>query len=312
MPSLLGLRDTNAELLRYFVDQAKSMAEVLQRPVAKVPVLRGKRIALTFFESSTRTKMSFELAAKSLGADVLSFSEGSSSLSKGETVLDTVMTIAALGADCVVIRDRHSLMPVYLTKHLKIPVINAGDGTNEHPTQALLDLAVLDESWQGQFQGKTLAIVGDVARSRVARSHLWAARHLGMAVRIVAPKVFVEPGFEECFNVSVYNELKQGISGANAVMALRVQKERRSTGGPYIASNLDYFEAYGLTRQKLNDWAPGALLLHPGPVNRAVELAPDLLYDEPRSQIQRQVTMGVALRMAVLYWSMGGGNHGEG
>lgn len=307
MPSLLGLKYANADLLRHFLQQARSMLEVLERPVAKVPVLRGKRIGLLFFESSTRTKMSFDLAAKSLDANVLSFTESGSSMSKGETVLDTVMTIAALGADCVVVRDRHSLMPAYLAKHLTIPVINAGDGTNEHPTQALLDLAVLDEVWQGQFAGKTLAIVGDVARSRVARSHLWAAKQLGLTVRIVAPRVFIEPGFERCFGVEVFNNLKAGIVGADAIMALRVQKERQTTGGPYLASNLDYFEAYGLTKAKLSECAPAAVLLHPGPVNRAVELAPDLLYDEPRSKIQRQVTMGVAVRMAVLYWSLGGG-----
>lgn len=309
MPHLMGLKDVSGEQITHLLDQAESMQEVLARPVPKVPVLRGLRVALMFFENSTRTRMSFELAAKSLSADVLNFSSGTSSLSKGETLLDTAKTIEALGAHCVVVRDRHSGMPAFLAKHLSIPVVNAGDGINEHPTQALLDLLVLKRAW-GDFAGRTLAIVGDVARSRVARSHLWAAPKLGHRVRVVAPATFVEPGIEQTFGVSVTHDLQTGITGADAVMLLRVQKERQVGGGPYIPSDFDYFLRYGLTRQRLRDWAPHAVVLHPGPVNRAVEIAPDLIYGDS-SLIQEQVTTGVALRMAVLYWALGGNSGGQ-
>ncbi len=305
MPNLFGLRDLTAEQLTYLIGQSRSMLEVLQRPVPVVPALRGRRIGLMFFEPSTRTRMSFELAVKNLGADSLNFSAGGSSLSKGETLLDTAMTVSALGAHCIVVRDSHSGMPEFLSRHLDLPIINAGDGTNEHPTQALLDLVVMGEEWDDAFAGKTLSIVGDISRSRVARSNLWAARTLGMTVRLVAPRTFVDPGLEDCFGVPVFTDLEQGIRDADAVMALRVQKERRQAGGPYIPETLDYFLRYGLTRKKLDDLAPNAVLLHPGPVNRAVELAPDLLYNPDRSRIQRQVTAGVAVRMAVLYWALG-------
>lgn len=304
MASLFGLRSMSESALRDFLKQADSMLEVLGRPVAKVPALRGKRVALLFFEPSTRTRMSFELAAKSLGADVINFSTGNSSLSKGESLLDTAMTVKALGADCVVVRDTHARMPEFLAKHLELAVVNAGDGANEHPTQALLDLAVLNKVWNGEFKGKTLAIVGDIGRSRVARSHFWAAEKLGINIRVIAPDVFLEPGFQEAFSVSIFSSLEDGLKDVDAVMALRVQTERRGEGGPYLASAFDYFSRYGITKQRLESLAPNAFLLHPGPVNRAVELAPDLLYAD-KSLIQDQVQMGVAVRMAVLYWALG-------
>lgn len=306
MPDLLGLRGVAGEQILAWIRHARAMQEILQRPVAKVPALRGRRIALMFFENSTRTRMSFELAAKSLGADVLNFSASGSSLAKGETILDTAKTISALGADCMVVRDGHSQMPAYLSQHLEEPVINAGDGTNEHPTQALLDLCVLAQLWQGRFEDRLLVIVGDVARSRVARSHLWAAHALGHRVRLVGPRQFFEPGLVEAFGCELTSDLDAGLRGADAVMALRVQKERRQQGGPWLSSQLDYFRTYGLTRARLQQRGEAVPLLHPGPVNRAMELAPDLLYDADRSQIQTQVQTGVALRMAVLYWALGG------
>jgi aspartate carbamoyltransferase catalytic subunit len=309
MPSLTGFRGTDPSLLLHLLEQTASMREVLGRPVPKVPALRGRRVALVFFENSTRTRMSFDLAAKALGADVMTFTPGGSSLAKGESLLDTAQTIKALGAHCVVVRAEQVGLPGWLERHLGLPIINAGDGTNEHPTQALLDLSVLAAEWGGQWQGRTLAIVGDVSRSRVARSHLYAAKALGIAVRLIAPKTFLEPGLAERFGAAVTSNLEQGIRGADAVLLLRVQTERRGGGGPYLPSTVDYFRAWGLGEAKLKAWAPDAVVLHPGPVNRAVEIGHDLVYGAA-SRIQDQVTAGVAARMAVLYWALGGEQDG--
>lgn len=306
MRALNGLRGLTRERLLDLLEQAERMAEVLERPVPKVPALRGKRIALVFFEPSTRTRMSFDLAARSLGADLMNFTAGSSSLSKGESLLDTAQTIAALGADCLVVRSGNVGMPAFLERHVGLPIVNAGDGTNEHPTQALLDLLTLRRRWSGSFEGRVLAIVGDVARSRVARSHLWAAAALGHRVRIIAPRTFMEPGIEESFGVEWTADLEDGLPGADAVLLLRVQNERRGEGGPYIPEPLDYFLRYGLDRARLARLAPDVPVLHPGPVNRAVEIAPDLIYDPKVSLIQEQVTVGVAVRMAALYHVLGG------
>ncbi len=305
MPSLKGFRGADPSLLHHLLEQTASMREVLGRPVPKVPALRGRRVALLFFENSTRTRMSFDLAAKALGADVMTFTPGGSSLSKGESLLDTAQTIKALGAHCVVVRAEQVGCPEWLERHLGLPIINAGDGTNEHPTQALLDLSVLAAEWGGRWQGRTLAIVGDVSRSRVARSHLYAAKALGIHVRLIAPKTFLEPGLAERFDAEVTSSLEQGLRGADAVLLLRVQTERRGGGGPYLPSTVDYFRAWGLGEAKLKAWAPDAVVLHPGPVNRAVEIGHDLVYGEA-SRIQDQVTAGVAARMAVLYWALGG------
>lgn len=309
MPSLTGFRDIDTGLLRHLLDQTASMREVLGRPVPKVPALRGRRVALVFFENSTRTRMSFDLAAKALGADVMTFTPGGSSLSKGETLLDTAQTIKALGAHCIVVRAEQVGLPGWLERHLGLPVVNAGDGTNEHPTQALLDLSVLAAEWGGRWQGRTLAIVGDVARSRVARSHMHAARALGIGVRLIAPRTFLEPGLAERFGVEVTSDLAAGLRGVDAVLLLRVQAERRGGGGPYLPSTVDYFRAWGVGQSRLAALAPGAVVLHPGPVNRAVEIGHDLVYGES-SRIQDQVTAGVAARMAVLYWALGGEQDG--
>lgn len=309
MPSLTGLRDIEESVLRHLLDQTASMREVLARPVPKVPALRGRRIALVFFENSTRTRLSFDLAAKALGADVVTFTPGGSSLSKGETLLDTAQTIKALGADCLVVRGEQVGLPAWLERHLGLPVINAGDGTNEHPTQALLDLSVLAGEWGGELSGKRLVIVGDVSRSRVARSHMWAASQLGLRIRLVAPRTFLEPGLAERFDVEVTTDLDAGIADADAVLLLRVQAERRGGGGPYLPTTIDYFKAWGLGEARLRRAAPKAIVLHPGPVNRAVEIGHDLVYGEA-SRIQEQVSAGVATRMAVLYWALGGEQHG--
>lgn len=285
------------------------MREVLARPVPKVPALRGRRIALVFFENSTRTRLSFDLAAKALGADVVTFTPGGSSLAKGETLLDTAQTIKALGADCLVVRGEQVGLAAWLEHHLGLPVINAGDGTNEHPTQALLDLSVLAAEWGGELSGKRLAIVGDVSRSRVARSHMWAASRLGLRIRLVAPRTLLEPGLAERFGVEVTTDLDAGIADSDAILLLRVQAERRGGGGPYLPSTLDYFQAWGLDEARWRRVAPKAIVLHPGPVNRAVEIGHDLVYGEA-SRIQAQVAAGVATRMAVLYWALGGEQRG--
>lgn len=309
MPSLTGLRDIEEPVLRHLLEQTALMREVLARPVPKVPALRGRRIALVFFENSTRTRLSFDLAAKALGADVITFTPGGSSLSKGETLLDTAQTIKALGADCLVVRGEQVGLTAWLEQHLGLPVINAGDGTNEHPTQALLDLSVLAAEWGGELSGKRLVIVGDVSRSRVARSHMWAASRLGLRIRLVAPRTFLEPGLAERFGVEVTTDLDAGIADADAILLLRVQAERRGGGGPYLPSTIDYFKAWGLDEVRWRRAAPKAIVLHPGPVNRAVEIGHDLVYGEA-SRIQEQVSAGVATRMAVLYWALGGEQHG--
>jgi len=304
MPNLLTIRALSRARLLRLLEETRSMQEILARNVPKVPALRGKRVALLFFEPSTRTKLSFELAAKSLGADVMSLG-GGSSMAKGESLLDTMATIRAMGADLFVVRDGTVGAPAYLAEQLGVPVINAGDGTGEHPTQALIDLSVLQQTW-GEFRGKTLAIVGDLTRSRVARSHLWAAEHLGHRIRVVAPRTFVEPGLVRQFELELSDSVHTGLAGADAVLALRVQKERHLESGPFLPEDDDYFLRFGVTQAALAQLPAEAVVLHPGPVNRGVEMAPDVIYDPQRSRIEAQVAAGVAVRMAVLYWALGG------
>lgn len=289
----LDLEGMSASALTHLLDRAQ---EYLLRLEEQHLLLHGRTVANLFFESSTRTRTSFETAEKKLGANALNFAVSTSSVSKGESLLDTARTIHALGADIVVIRHGSSGAPEFLARRMpELAVINAGDGTHAHPTQALLDLLTMRQEW-GTITGKTVAIVGDIAHSRVARSNLWGLSILGARVRLIAPRTLMVnpvPGW----NAECFDDLKEGIRSADAVMALRIQRERMTTH--LLPSLREYSRRYLLTEELIARCAPDAIVLHPGPVNRAVEIDPALA-DGPRSRITAQVTNGIAARMAVL------------
>lgn len=295
---LLGIRALSAEQIQALYELADRFWEVLQQPTRKVAALTGSTVALLFFESSTRTKLSFELAAKRLGADVLSFSATGSSLDKGETLLDTALNILAMGVDAFVVRHRGVGTAHFLAKHLPVPVINAGDGTHEHPTQALLDTYTLYRHF-GRLEGLTLTIIGDLFHSRVALSHLHIAPKVGLSLRLCAPPSLI-PTLWYQLGYPIYTEVAPAVAGADAVLVLRMQKERQSY--PPIASWQEYSRFYQLRPEHLR---PGQVLLHPGPINWGVELHP-ALQAWPHTRILDQVTHGVAIRMAVLYWLLRG------
>lgn len=295
---LLGIRYLSPEQIQALYQLADRFWEVLQQPTRKVAALTGSTVALLFFESSTRTKLSFELAAKRLGADVLNFSATGSSLDKGETLLDTAMNILAMGVDAFVVRHRGVGTAHFLAKHLPVPVINAGDGTHEHPTQALLDTYTLYRHF-GRLEGLTLTIIGDLFHSRVALSHLHIAPKVGLSLRLCAPPSLI-PTLWHQLGYPIYTEVAPAVAGADAVLVLRMQKERQTH--PPIASWQEYSRFYQLRPEHLRS---GQLLLHPGPINWGVELHP-ALQTWPYARILDQVTHGVAIRMAVLYWLLRG------
>lgn len=298
---LLGIEELSAEEINFILDTAVSFREILERPIKKVPTLRGKTIVNLFFEPSTRTRMSFELAAKRLNADVLNFSTSSSSILKGETLLDTARNILAMKVDCFVIRHSAPGTPHIVAKNLSIPVINAGDGAHEHPTQALLDLYTIRER-KGRIKGLKIAIVGDISRSRVARSNIWGLSKLQAEVRLCAPPTLIPPRIEET-GTQVFFSLEKAIKNVDIIMMLRIQKERDK--GSLVPSNAEYREFFSLTEEKIKVAKDDVLIMHPGPVNRGIEL-PTALADGQRSIILDQVTNGVAIRMAILYLLLGG------
>lgn len=298
---LLGIEELSAEEINFILDTAVSFREILERPIKKVPTLRGKTIVNLFFEPSTRTRMSFELAAKRLNADVLNFSASSSSILKGETLLDTARNILAMKVDCFVIRHSAPGTPHIIAKNLSIPVINAGDGAHEHPTQALLDLYTIRER-KGRIKGLRIAIVGDISRSRVARSNIWGLSKLQAEVRLCAPPTLIPPRIEET-GTQVFFSLEKAIKNVDIIMMLRIQKERDK--GSLVPSNAEYREFFSLTEEKIKVAKDDVLIMHPGPVNRGIEL-PTALADGQRSIILDQVTNGVAIRMAILYLLLGG------
>lgn len=298
---LLGIEELSAEEINFILDTAVSFREILERPIKKVPTLRGKTIVNLFFEPSTRTRMSFELAAKRLNADVLNFSTSSSSILKGETLLDTARNILAMKVDCFVIRHSAPGTPHIIAKNLSIPVINAGDGAHEHPTQALLDLYTIRER-KGRIKGLKIAIVGDISRSRVARSNIWGLSKLQAEVRLCAPPTLIPPRIEET-GTQVFFSLEKAIKNVDIIMMLRIQKERDK--GSLVPSNAEYREFFSLTEEKIKVAKDDVLIMHPGPVNRGIEL-PTALADGQRSIILDQVTNGVAIRMAILYLLLGG------
>jgi aspartate carbamoyltransferase catalytic subunit len=293
---LLSIEDLDRSDLERILETAERMQEVGTREVKKVPTLRGRTIVNLFFEPSTRTRTSFEIAGKRLSADVVNFSPTSSSLTKDESILDTARTLDAMAPDAVVVRHKVAGVPKRIADALAAPVINAGDGAHEHPTQALLDLLTVYQE-KGRIDGLSVAIVGDVLHSRVARSNIYGFRKLGAEVRIAGPPTLIPPA-SETLGVKAFTSLREAIDGADVVMALRIQNERLD--GAYVPSIREYSATFGLDRTKLRFAKDDAIVMHPGPVNRGVELSHDLADHRP-SVILDQVRNGVALRMAVLY-----------
>jgi aspartate carbamoyltransferase catalytic subunit len=291
------------ELLVKILDTAESFAGVGERAVKKVPLLRGKTIVNLFFEPSTRTRTTFELAAKRLSADVLNINSTTSSTTKGESLLDTLRTLEAMHCDMFVVRHAQSGAAHFIARHAAphISVINGGDGRHAHPTQAMLDMFTIRRH-KGDFAALRVAIVGDVAHSRVARSQIHALVTLGAAeVRVVAPRTLVPPGVE-ALGVSVHHNLREGLAGVDVVILLRLQSERMQ--GALLPSSHEYFQYYGVTEEKLAAADPQAIVMHPGPLNRGVEIDSDVA-DGARSVILRQVSYGIAIRMAVMSMAIG-------
>ncbi len=293
---LLGIEDLEREDIEKILHTAVRMQEIGNREVKKVPTLRGRTIVNLFFESSTRTRASFEIAGKRLSADVVNFSPSTSSLKKSESILDTARTLDAMDPDCVVVRHAVAGVPKRVADVLEAPVINAGDGAHEHPTQALLDLLTVQQE-KGRIDGLTVAIVGDILHSRVARSNIYAFSKMGAEVRVAAPPTMM-PAAVESLGVKAFTSLRDALEGADVVMALRIQSERLA--GSYFPSVREYAATFGLDRAKLHAAKEDAIVMHPGPVNRGVELAQELIDTRP-SVILDQVRNGVAIRMAVLY-----------
>ena len=306
---VISLADFTPNDYETVLQTAVSFLEVLSRRNKKVPTLQSKVVANLFFESSTRTRNSFELAAKRLSADTLNFSPGTSSLSKGETILDTARTFLAMGTDIMVIRHQSAGVPLAIARDMdalsgKVAILNAGDGKHEHPSQALLDLLTLcifmnpTNPSAKDLKGKKVAIVGDILHSRVARSNLWSLITNGADVHLAAPPTLLPPEFAE-YGAKIHYSLEPALEDADFVMTLRLQMERM--GQFLIPSLREYHAQYGITRDRLSKCAPNVQVLHPGPVNRGVEISSDLMDDPRLSLIDKQVTNGVAIRMSLLY-----------
>src|SRR3972149_5194373 len=301
--ALLGIEDLSAEEILLILDTAYSFKEVAARPIKKVPTLRGRTVMNLFFESSTRTRASFEIAEKRLSADSVSFgSVSGSSVSKGETLLDTARTLEAMAPDILVMRHASSGAPHFIARMCKSSVVNAGDGMHEHPTQALLDAFTIRER-KGKLQGLRVAIVGDIVHSRVARSNLWLLTKLGAEVVLAGPPTLMPPGIER-LGARVTRSVDEAVEGVDVVMMLRIQTEGLS--GHDFPSAREYFRLFGLTAERLARARSDAILMHPGPMNRGVEIDSSVA-DGPESVIIDQVTNGVAVRMAGLYLLSGGG-----
>jgi len=294
---LLTMRELDPGEIQLLVETAASLEEIATRDIKKVPALRGKTVVNLFYEASTRTRTSFEIAGKWLSADVINFSASGSSAGKGESFLDTAKTIGAMSPDVVVVRHSSAGAAALLARELTCSIVNAGDGAHEHPTQALLDLLTIREK-KGHFDGLSVAIVGDVAHSRVARSNIHAMKKLGMTVTVAGPPTLIPPHVQE-LGVKVSYRLDDAIRDVDVIMMLRLQHERMAGG--LIPSLREYSRYWGLTLDKLSAQArPDVLIMHPGPVNRGVELSPEVA-DGPYSVILDQVTKGVAVRMGVLF-----------
>jgi aspartate carbamoyltransferase catalytic subunit len=300
---LLGLDGVSRDDITQILDAADSFHEVLEREIPVVPTLRGKTIVNLFYESSTRTRISFELAEKRLSASPVSFSVSTSSVSKGETLRDTIKNIEAMKIDMVVVRHGAAGVPYFLTQCTNAVIVNAGDGLHEHPTQALLDMMTIRRKL-GRLEGLKVAIIGDIFHSRVARSNAWGMKTMGVNVVLCGPPTLL-PQHPESLGVPVTADLNEALDGADVVMLLRLQLERQSTGT--FPSIREYRERYGLDLEKLARLPENVLIMHPGPINRGIELASNVA-DGAHSVILDQVTCGVAVRMAVLFLLGGGEN----
>lgn len=299
---LLDLQSLTADEIVYLLDTAQSFKEIVARPVKKVPTLRGKSVATVFFEPSTRTRTSFEHAAKIMSADTYGLTATTSSSVKGESLKDTMLTLDAMGIDAFVIRHPMSGAAALAAQYVpRKTVINAGDGTHEHPTQGLLDLLTIREA-KGCIAGLTVVIVGDILHSRVARSNIWGLHALGANVRLVGPSTLM-PADADKLPVSVFTSLRAGLEGADVVNVLRIQMERQDAA--FFPSVREYAKLFGVSKETLKGAAPDVVVLHPGPMNRGVEIASSLADDGEIALITNQVTHGVAVRMAALFWLMG-------
>ncbi len=300
---LLGIEELSPEEIQLILDTATSFKEIATRPIKKVPTLRGRTVVNLFFEPSTRTRSSFEIAEKRLSADTLNFSGSSSALSKGETMLDTVHNLEAMAPDTLVMRHAASGAPHFVARNTKASVINAGDGMHEHPTQALLDAFTIREHKQ-KLDGLKVAIVGDLVHSRVFRSNAWLLAKMGAQVHIAGPATLIPPAVEG-LGVKRAKRVEEAVEGADVVMMLRVQMERMKGG--FFPSAREYFRLFGMTPERLELARKDVILMHPGPMNRGIEID-SAVADGPRSVILEQVSHGVAIRMAVLYLLAGGGS----
>ncbi len=300
---MLGLEGVNRDDLLFILDTAKSFKEINTRKVKKVPTLRGKTIVMAFFEPSTRTKVSFEMAAKRLSADTYSIGSSGSSVVKGETLLDTVRNLEAMNIDMVVMRHKSAGSHRFLSRHIDAPFLNAGDGGHEHPTQGLLDILTISEH-KPSFEGLNVAIVGDIAHSRVARSNIHGLTTLGANVRLSGPMTMMPRYVERLSDrISIHPRVEDALTDVDVVMMLRVQKERMPKH--LFPSDREYATTFGLNRENVRRAKPDAIIMHPGPINRGVEMTPDVA-DGERSVILEQVNNGVAIRMALMYLLMGG------
>jgi aspartate carbamoyltransferase catalytic subunit len=292
---LLGLEGMSREELTFLLDTATSFKEISERDIKKVPTLRGKTVVSFFYEASTRTRASFEIAAKRMSADFISLSGGASSVTKGETLLDTARNLAAMRPDAIILRHAASGAPAFLAQRVECPIINAGDGAHEHPTQALLDALTIRER-KGTLENLTVAIVGDILHSRVARSNIFALHALGAKIRLVGPPTFLPPEMRRWGEVT--SNLHEGVADADVIMMLRLQLERQ--GKNFFPTTDEYSRYFCLTKDAVRKAKPDVVILHPGPLNRGIEIASDVA-DGPYSVIMDQVTNGVAVRMAILY-----------
>lgn len=299
---LLGLSDYSRDDILYVLEQAKYFREILDRPVPKVPTLRDKTIVNLFYENSTRTRLSFELAQKRMGADVVNFSVSNSSSKKGESLKDTIQNISSMKIDMVVVRHESPGVPHFLTQCVDAAILNAGDGAHEHPTQALLDMYTMMEIYP-DLKGKKIAIIGDISHSRVVRSNIVGLKKLGAEIVLCGPKTMM-PRFVEDYGVSVSHNLEETLGWCDLAMALRIQLERQGQNTELFPSLREYHERFGIKLEHLEKF-PDFKIMHPGPINRGVEMESEVA-DSDRAIILNQVTNGVAVRMAVLYLLSGG------
>jgi aspartate carbamoyltransferase catalytic subunit len=307
---LLGIRELSVDQITHLLDTAETFLDVSRREIKKVPALRGRTVINLFFEASTRTRTSFEIAAKRLSADAINISVANSSVSKGETLLDTARNLEAMAPDCIVIRHSSAGAPQHLARFCNAAIVNAGDGAHEHPTQALLDALTIREH-KGHIAGLKIAIIGDILHSRVARSNIYLLSKLGATISVAGPGTLVPPEFGELIEqgVRVERDIQDSIADADVVMILRVQRERQTEA--FFPSLREYAVHYGLHLSHLSQAASEAIVMHPGPMNRGIEISSEIA-DGGRSLILDQVTNGVAVRMAVLYLLAGAGKGENG